>query len=451
MDNKPENWAAMTPEEKRTWRLELYRNSGKNVKFVSKQAEKNYNTRVNRQIAVYNVEKPDRIPLSISAGNLPLQMAGLENRTAYYEPEKAYEAAMKFNEKYSDELESFSMPMSFSGEVMDILGYKLYAWPGGGLPNNAGGFQFREGEYMTADEYDDLIRDPSDFWLRKYLPRVFGSFVPFTRFASLTNIIEAPGVNDLAVPFSEQPVMDMFETFIKAGHAFRKHSAGMMKYMGIGASKGYPAGMMGGFCFAPFDILGDTMRGTTNIMKDMYRRPQKLLAALEVITDITIDNVLKMRGSQTGVSIMYPLHKGADGWMSKAMFDKFYWPTLKRCMDAFIKEGLVQYLFAEGAFNTRLDSVGGFPKGSVSWLFDQTDMVKAKKALGKECCIAGNVPSSLLVTSTPEEVKKYCRNLIETVGQDGGYVLSPGATPDNPKIENLKAMVEVVNEYGWYK
>jgi hypothetical protein len=450
MDIRPANWSTMTPEEKRTWRLELYRSSANNIKFVSKEAEKNYKTRLNRQLAVYNVQQPDRVPLNISPGNLPLQMAGLENRTAYYEPEKAYEAAMKFNEKYAKELETFSLPMSFSGEVMEILGYKLYAWPGGGLPNNAGGFQYREGEYMTADEYDDLIRDPSDFWLRKYLPRVFGSFVPFTKFSALTNIIEAPGVNDLAVPFSDQSVMDMFETFIKAGHAFRKHSAGMMKFMGIGASWGFP-GAGGGFCFAPFDILGDTMRGTTNIMKDMFRRPQKLLAALEVITDITIDNVLKMRGTQTGTTVMYPLHKGADGWMSQAQFDKFYWPTLKRCMDAFIKEGLIQHLFAEGSFNTRLDYVGGFPKGSVSWLFDQTDMAKAKKALGKECCIAGNVPSSLLVTSTPDEVKKCCRKLIETCGQDGGYILSPGATPDNPKMENLKAMVEAVNEYGWYK
>lgn len=449
MENKPENWPTMNPEEKRAWRLELYRNSGKNVKFISPEAEKNFNLRVNRQIAVYNVEKPDRIPLSFSVGNLPLQMAGLENRTAYYEPEKAFEAGMKFNEKYAEELENFSLPMGFSGEVMDILDYKLYAWPGGGLPNNAGGFQFREGEYMTADEYDDLIRDPSDFWLRKYLPRVFGSFVPFTRFVPLTNIIEAPGINDLAGPFSEQPVMDMFETFIKAGHAFRKFNAGMFKYMGIGASRGYP-GLGGGFCFAPFDILGDTMRGTTNIMKDMFRRPEKLLAALEVITDVTIDNVLKSRGAQTGVMIMYPLHKGADGWMSQAQFDKFYWPTLKRCMDAFIKEGLIQHLFAEGSFNSRLDHVNQFPKGTVSWLFDQSDMVKAKKALGKDCCIAGNVPSSLIVTSTPDEVKKYCRNLIETVGQDGGYVLATGAHPENPKLENLKAMVEVVNEYGWY-
>ena len=449
MNNKPENWSTMTPEEKRAWRLENYRNSGKNVKFISPEAEKNFNTRVERQIAVYNLEKPDRIPLTFSVGNLPLQMAGLETRTSYYEPEKAMEAAMKFNEEYANKLENFALPMALSGEVMNILDYKLYAWPGGGLAANAPGLQFREGEYMMADEYDDLIRDPSDFWLRKYLPRVFGSFAEWKRFVPLTNIIEIPGVNDL-MPFSEQPVMDMFETFIKAGHAFRKHNEAVMKYRGIGPSWGFPAAG-GGFCFAPFDILGDTLRGTTNIIKDMFRRPQKLRAALEVITDITIENVLNSRGAQTGVIVMYPLHKGADGWMSQSQFDKFYWPTLKRCMDAFIKEGLIQHLFAEGSFNTRLDHVNQFPKGTVSWLFDQSDMVKAKKALGDSCCISGNVPSSLIVTSTPEGVKQYCRNLIETVGQDGGYVLAAGAHPENPKLENLQAMVEAVNEYGWYK
>ena len=33
--------------------------------------------------------------------------------------------------------------------------------------------------------------------------------------------------------------------------------------------------------------------------------------------------------------------------------------------------------------------------------FDRTDMFKAKKVLGDNACIAGNVPASLLVTGTP--------------------------------------------------
>jgi uroporphyrinogen-III decarboxylase len=120
-------------------------------------------------------------------------------------------------------------------------------------------------------------------------------------------------------------------------------------------------------------------------------------------------------------------------------------------MDAFINEGLIQQLFAEGSFNTRLEYVDQFPKGSVVWYFDRTDMIRAKEILGKKYCIQGNVPSSMIVTGEPAEVKKYCRNLIETVGKGGGFILSAGSIADNPKLENLKAMMEAVREYGYYR
>ena len=32
----------------------------------------------------------------------------------------------------------------------------------------------QEGEYMLEDEYDLLINDPSNLWIRFYLPCVFG-------------------------------------------------------------------------------------------------------------------------------------------------------------------------------------------------------------------------------------------------------------------------------------
>ena len=209
--------------------------------------------------------------------------------------------------------------------------------------------------------------------------------------------------------------------------------------------------MFGEYCLAPFDVIGDTLRGTTNIMKDMFRRPQKLLAALDVITEIMISNVLNSPSIDRAFLVGYPLHKGADGWMSQAQFEKFYWPSLKKVMDAFIKEGLIQSLFAEGSFNTRIDYVNQFPRGSVVWYFDQSDMARAKKVLGKDCCIQGNVPSSLIVTSDPKTVKEYCKKLIETCAPGGGYILATGAHPENPKLENLFAMVEAANEFGYYR
>jgi len=148
---------------------------------------------------------------------------------------------------------------------------------------------------------------------------------------------------------------------------------------------------------------------------------------------------------------MFPLHKGADGWMSDKQFQTFYWPSLKKVINALVDEGIMVTLFAEGSFNTRLDLVNEFPKGAVHWLFDRSDMAKAKKILGDKCCISGNVPSSLLIMGTPEDVKTYCRKLIEDCGKGGGYILAGGAQVDTGKPKNLHAMLEAAWEYGVYK
>jgi hypothetical protein len=309
--------------------------------------------------------------------------------------------------------------------------------------------QFMESEYMKADEYEDLLRDPSDFWMRKYLPRVFGGLEPLRAFSSMTNMIEVVSIGQLGV-FANPQVQEMLLKLVEVGREYQRMMSIIGPGMGAGAAHGYPGTSMT-LAKAPFDSLGDTLRGTASIMKDMYRRPDKVLEACDKLANLTIDSVLKSPMAPHLNVVMYPLHKGADGWMSQKQFETFYWPSLKKVMNAFINEGLIQNLFAEGSFNTRLDYINEFPKGSVAWLFDRTDMAKAKKALGNNCGISGNVPASLTVTGSPEDVKAYCKKLIEDCAKGGGYMLAAGATAENPKLENLRAMIQSVNEYGVYK
>ncbi len=444
----PENWSKMTPAEKRDWRLNKAKDTT-GIRFVSPEAEKNYKIRLQRTIDVYNVTEPDHLPVNLPIGDLPLRMAGLNAHTSMYEPEKAIEACKKFNEKYMDELEVFAGTMGMAGKALEMLDYKLYFWPGRGIPETAPGWQFIEGEYMTADEYDELILDPTDFWIRKYLPRVFGTLQPMTLFQPFTNITENVHVNQLAI-FGTPPMQEMLNALIKVGQEFQNHMKASMEYMPMRAANGFP-GMAGAFAKAPFDTLGDSLRGTTSIMKDMYRHPDKLLKALDVVADFTIANVLNSPNVANLQTVGYPLHKGADGWMSQKQFDTFYWPSLKKVMDAFIAEGLIQSHFAEGSFDTRMEYVADFPKGTVHWYFDRSDMKKAKQVLGKNFSIQGNIPASMVVTGNPEDVTKYCRNLIETCAPGGGYILSAGSMPDNPKLENVYAMYETVQKYGSYK
>ena len=446
--NLPENWAQLSPEEKRQHRLNGYLSTeGKD--FIDSEAEKAYKRRTQRMVDVLNVREPDMVPVILPVGNLPLSLYRHNAHTAMYDHEKATQAYMKFNEQYSAELDYFATPMLYSGRALDILDYKIYAWPGHGMPENASGWQYIEGEYMSEDEYDELIRDPSDFWLRTYLPRVFGALEPLKMFQAFTNITENVHLGQLLMPLSSSPMQQMLQKMLDAGKEYQTVTQHTAKYAGAGVHRGFP--VMGSiFLKAPFDTLGDTLRGTKGIIGDMFRQPEKLLEALEVIADLTINTALQSPNFDSAVMAGYPLHKGADGWMSQQQFDTFYWPSLKKVMNALIQEGLIQRLFAEGGFETRLASVNEFPKGAVLWHFDKTDMFKAKSVLGDKCCLQGNVPSALTITGTPAEVKEYCRKLIEGCGKGGGFILSAGAVGDVGKLENLRAMLEVVREYGVY-
>jgi uroporphyrinogen-III decarboxylase len=448
MGGLPADWAQLTPEQKRQRRLDNFL-TPPNQQFVSEQAKNAYKMRAQRIVDVYNVQEPDRVPLTLPVGNLPYTNYRINLRTAMYDYELAVKACKKFNDEFSEELEYHASPWITPGRVLDLLDYKLYSWPGHRLGENVPSVQFMESEYMKEDEYDAFMRDPSDYFLRTYLPRVCGTLEPLRMFRPATDMVEIVNLVQF-MPLASPEMQAMLQKLMDIGKEYQKMMKAMAEAGPSGISCGYPVAF-GAFCKAPFDTLGDTLRGTQPILKDMYRRPQKVLEALDVIADFTIGSLLSAPNVANIFMVTYPLHKGADGWMSQKQYETFYWPSLKKVMDAFIKEGLIQNMFAEGGYNTRLETVNEFPKGTVSWYFDQTDMFKAKKILGSKCAIQGNVPSSLVVTGTPGDVKEYCRKLIEGCGKGGGFILSAGATPENPKLDNLRAMLAAVKEYGFYR
>lgn len=75
-------------------------------------------------------------------------------------------------------------------------------------------------------------------------------------------------------------------------------------------------------------------------------------------------------------------------------------------------------------------------------------MIRAKEIFGKEICLAGNVPLSLLCTGTVEGVESYCKDLIDMAGKGGGFILSTGAGLDRAKPENIQAMIEFSKNYS---
>jgi uroporphyrinogen-III decarboxylase len=245
-------------------------------------------------------------------------------------------------------------------------------------------------------------------------------------------------------------VQAALNAMMEAGNETMKWMAAVGEVMGIGLASGYP-GIMGGLAKAPFDTLGDTLRGTQGIMMDMFQRPDKLQEALERITPLSISSALATINAAGNPIMFMPLHKGADGFMSEKQFLTFYWPSLKKVIMSLVDEGVLPILFAEGSYNSRLDIIKELPRGAVAWYFDQTDMFRAKEVLGNTACLIGNVPTSITANGTTQEVKEHCRKLIDVCGKGGGYVLAGGAMLDKGNPDNLRAMMEAAKEYGAYK
>ena len=439
------NWPELTPEEKREERFKKWL-SPAGVKFADKAVEKGYQQRVKRLIDVITLKEPDRVPVMYPITLYPAYYAGTTLKKVMYDYAELRRAWMKFIDEF--EMDIYSGPgVVLPGRMFDNLDYKLFKWPGHGINDNASSYQFAEGEYMKPDEYNALIEDPSDFWLRTYMPRVFGAFESFRQLSPFTSIIELP--TGYFMPYTRPDVRAALQAVLDAGDEV----SAWMKVVGECDQKALSLGipsLRGGYTKAPFDIIGDAMRGTQGIIMDMYRRPDKLIEALEKITPLAIKTAVASTNNSNGLVITIPLHKGADGFMSQKQFETFYWPTLKKVILGIIAEGIVPVLFAEGSYNTRLERVSELPRGSTVWWFDKTDMTRAKSILGRTACIAGNVPASLLCTGTPPDVKKYCKEIIENCGRGGGYLLTGGAVIDEANPDNLRALLESAKEYGVY-
>jgi hypothetical protein len=441
-------WAELTPEEKREERFNRWL-SPPGVTFSSPQAEKGYKERVTRFIKAFQLKEPDRVPCILPASNFAAYYAGTDLRTVMYDYDKLSEAWLKFFHDFIDDLDTYIPPALVPpGKALEAVDYKLYKWPGHGISGDTTSYQCAEGEYMKADEYDTLINDPTNFWIRTYMPRIFGAFEAWRMIPAFTSFEEIAIQN--FIPYGIPDVQASFQALLAAGTESMKWITAVGAVAGEAAAAGIP-GIMSGFGKAPFDTLGDTLRGTQGIMLDMFQRPDKVHEAMARIAPLTIESAITAANSGAAPVVMMPLHKGADGFMSDKQYETFYWPTFKQVIMALVNEGIMVILFAEGSYNTRFDYIKELPKGATAWWFDQTDMARAKKELGDRVCVMGNVPTSLMMTGKPQEVKAHCRKLIEMCGKGGGYILTGGANIDKGPAENMRAMMAAAKEYGVYK
>jgi hypothetical protein len=389
----------------------------------------------------------DRVPVICSMGYFPAKATGIPCSAAYYDYDAWYDAYKRTIPDYPADM-IFVQPFT-PGRALEILAPHQMRWPGYNADARFG-HQSVEIDNMRGEDYDDFIEDASDYMFRIHMSRVSDKLAGLARLGRLSDYTGAMGAQRLAMDITSPEVNLAITTLQEAGREMRKWQDKIERFHRMIEDAGYPRYFQGA-AMPPFDMFSHSMRGMAGTMEDMFRRPDKLRRGCEKVLELTLSRPMPPPSPLGYIRMFMTNTRGSDDFMSTKHFDTFYWPTFKKLVSALIKRGATPCIFFEGNFTSRLEYLLEFPRGKLLARFDTTDIFRAKEVLRDHVCIEGNVPSSLLQVGTVDQVKEYCKRLIDVVGKGGGFILAPRSSTDEVKPENLKAMIDFTVEYGVYR
>lgn len=422
--------------------------SGEGIPFENDQAKADYQERAGLIRDAIQVEKkPARVPVMPLTTFAPTQMAGVSGKEAMYNPDAAGKAYVDFMNTYQPDAAGIA-PMIMYGPPLETLQYKLYKWPGNNVPDDSP-YQFCEKEYMKPEDYRQLISDPTDYFLRNWIPKTHGALEGLSLLPPIQSTMELPLSGNWLAALGAPPVQAALKALMEAGKQTFDWIQILGGYLMKIMAAGYPF-YAGGATKAPFDTIGDSLRGTTPFMMDMFRIPEKVIEASERLVEPMIATGVEGAVAQNNPLVFIPLHKGADGFMSNEQFEKFYWPTLKAVMRGLSSEGCVPVCFVEGGYNQRLEYLQDTADMRCCYLFDRTDMKEARRILGGKVCIGGGFPVTSILAGTPEKVATEAKELLEAAKGDGGFVMTIGCALDEGKADTMKAFIDASKEFGSY-
>jgi len=407
-----------------------------------KSPEELYKERQARILAAAACRQPDQIPVLGPFQKYPYQFAGMTLRQAMNDYPAARAACHKFLDYFQPDAD-FGPIFAYPAPAMETIGWKTFKWPGHGLGDDVM-YQYLDGEYMTADEYDEFIFDPSGFMFSKWTPRQFSALQGFGQLPPWRRFMWTGWMNIGAIGGPE--MQESFRLLTKFAGELNEWWAHQAKYWGEMTEKGYPLAFAA-WDWPPFDILGDTLRGTRNVLADMRRRPGKLHDALEVTTKIFEEYGSGAVGAPLPFTWTW-VHKSTREFMSDAQFKEFYWPYLRKGLVTLIDKGITPIVYWEADWESRLEHIADIPYGKIVYHLSNTNFERAWDVLGGKVCLMGNVPNTMLLGGTPDDVKAYCKRIIDYTKGKPGLIMDAAIMLDEAKPENLKAMFDFTREYS---
>lgn len=369
-----------------------------------------YEENLDRIKKVIRYEAVDRIPVVFAGSAFSARYVGTQMAD--------YAANMKVQRKVTfDAVEKLGgidgLNAPLTGAPFDVVLSSLWLskilMPGKELaPDEL--WQVKEQELMPVEDYDSIIEQGWPKYQAGFLAKILGDKRAFQKFIIRT-ILATPGAN---------------RQFKRAGYVSICGAIGTIPYESL----------CGG-------------RSMSKFFLDLYRMPDKVEAAMEVMLPDMIKSLIQAGKGSGGLGVWIGGWRSASSFLNQKQWDRFVFPYMKKMAEAVHEAGLVPILHLDQDWTRDLERLKEFPARACLMNPDgMTNLREAKKHLDGHMAIMGDVPASLLAAGSPENVRTYVKELFEIAGPDG-LILCPGCdAPINAKPENMEAMVAAGREFG---
>ncbi|MCC8123129.1 MAG: hypothetical protein LIO58_06290 [Oscillospiraceae bacterium] len=221
------------------------------------QTENTIDKRIARVAKAINLEEGDRVPFAPKIGMAYGPLAGIDSYEALNDQRLMLPGVKRL--LTTCELDLYWRPAGYPINVMETLGTNAVRWPGAtwNLPLTSG-FQLVDETYVHEDEYDELIQDPSRFFMTKVYPRRHRKLAGLAKM-NFTNVIEFGHYTGMAA-FADPEVRSALITLMHAGDEAVKYLEAVQQLDDLALELQTPLCSIIGQD-APYDMWADGLRG----------------------------------------------------------------------------------------------------------------------------------------------------------------------------------------------
>jgi len=195
------------------------------------------------------------------------------------------------------------------------------------------------------------------------------------------------------------------------------------------------------------------LMGYQTLSYGLYDHPDLIQAVFDRVGEL----LASMHTTMAQMDFVGAMVMGDDmGFRTSTMLSpqhlrKYVFPWQKKCADAVHAQGKPFLLHACGKVDRVMDDLIDYVGVDAKHSYEDTitPVTEAKKLWGKRVSILGGIDMNLLCTATPEEVRRYTRNVLEQCAPGGGYCLGTGNSVANyVKLENYLTMLDEGMKYS---